>query len=193
MTVGSSSDGAQYLLKVTSNLSWVGDCPLKQKLRNGNSSAPGVLEFQCKVSGFFACPNLGTVSELARGSLSSQLPTSLHHTWKRSFKLDPYKLLALLLWPTAAITKAPAQPMSKAEIQSASVFHQGCSVGASFLWAHPEAPESCQPRAASHGAPAWLTFWKMWSAWLSEGLWYLSPQLKKGTSLQGWQYLRLPH
>lgn len=105
MTVGSGSDGAQYLLKVTSNLRWVGDCPLKQKLRNGNSSAPGILEFRCKVSGFFACPNLGTASELASNSLSSQLPMSLHHIWKRNFKLDPYKLLALLVWPTTAITK----------------------------------------------------------------------------------------
>lgn len=61
MTVESGSDGAQHLLKVTSNLRWVGDCPLKQKLRNGNSCAPEILELQCKVSVFFACPNLGTV------------------------------------------------------------------------------------------------------------------------------------
>lgn len=72
------SDGA-HLLKVASNLRWVGDYPLKQKLRNGNSCAPGILELQRKVSGFFACPNWGAVSELPSASLISQVPMSLHH------------------------------------------------------------------------------------------------------------------
>lgn len=77
--MGNGSDGAQYLLKVTSNPRWVGDCPLKQKLRNGNSCVPGILELQCKASAFLACPNLGTVSELSGASLSGQVPMSLHH------------------------------------------------------------------------------------------------------------------
>lgn len=68
-----------HLLKVTSNLRWVGDSPLKQKLRNGNSCAPGILELQCKMSGLLACPNLGAVSELPSVSLSGQALMSLHY------------------------------------------------------------------------------------------------------------------
>lgn len=110
-----------------------------------------------------ACPNLGTVSELSGASLSGQVPTSLHHIWKWSFKVLN-NLFGEQQQSISLVNNSNHQSSCSATIwcrdPDSLCVSPGMLCGCLIpLWAYPEAPESCQPLASCNGARAWLTFW----------------------------------